>query len=98
MTLEVDLGQADTHPFLQGVDNEQAVSEILECGEKRQNIVSLLYEYMNLLDIQGIGLVEATDRNPSIGHIVGEHSLYFCRVLYGLSRSCRPYLDLQDLL
>lgn len=34
-------------------------------------VVTELYGYMNLLGIQGIGLVEATQRAPIIGHIIG---------------------------
>ena len=34
-------------------------------------VVNELYGYMNLLGIQGIGLVEATQRAPIIGHIIG---------------------------
>ena len=33
--------------------------------------VQELYEYMNQLEIQGIGLVEATQRCPLIGEIIG---------------------------
>ena len=61
------------HWYLQGLpENSQSESDILESGEKKQNIVSQLYEYMNQLNIQGMGLVEATERNPHVGHIVGE--------------------------
>ena len=35
-------------------------------------VVNELYGYMNSLGIQGIGLVEATQRAPIIGHIIGD--------------------------
>ena len=36
-------------------------------------VVMELYGYMTLLGIQGIGLVDATQRAPIIGHIIGAH-------------------------
>ena len=38
-------------------------------------VVNELYGYMSLLGIQGIGLVEATQRAPIVGHIIGERFL-----------------------
>ncbi|KAK9810553.1 hypothetical protein WJX73_000223 [Symbiochloris irregularis] len=34
-------------------------------------VVGELYNYMNVIGIQGIGLVEATQRAPIVGHIIG---------------------------
>ena len=47
--------------------------------------VQELYGYMNQLEIQGIGLVEATQRCPLIGEIIGvrpvPNSLLVCALL-----------------
>ena len=43
----------------------------LVVGNKQQEVVTELFAYMNLLGIQGMGLVDATERSPHIGHIIG---------------------------
>ena len=53
---------------------EEAAAEALAAATRLEGgsrVVTELYEYMNLLGIQGIGLVEATQRCPLIGELIG---------------------------
>lgn len=57
---------------LQGMDHQAAETlSDLVVGNKQQEVVTELFAYMNLLGIQGMGLVDATERSPHIGHIIG---------------------------
>ena len=58
--------------ILQGLDHQAAetLSDLM-VGNKQQEVVTELFAYMNLLGIQGMGLVDATERSPHIGHIIG---------------------------
>lgn len=60
---------------LQGLaENAQVLSDLVGGGGggKQQDVVTELFAYMNLLGIQGMGLVEATERSSHVGHIIGE--------------------------
>lgn len=37
-----------------------------------QDVVTDLFAFMNHIGIQGMGLVEATERTPSVGWVIGE--------------------------
>jgi len=37
-----------------------------------QDVVTDLFAFMNHIGIQGMGLVEATERSPSVGYIIGD--------------------------
>ena len=36
-----------------------------------EDVVAGLFEFLSLLGIQGMGLVEATERAPTVGHVIG---------------------------
>ena len=53
---------------MQGVAaNAEALSNLV----RGHNGVNNLFSYMSFLGIQGMGLVEATERSPVVGHIIG---------------------------
>ena len=62
-------------------------AEVLAAASRLQggsHVVQELYEYMNLLGIQGIGLVEATQRCPLIGELIGGPAQRTCCTLSAL--------------
>ena len=50
----------------------QSVAESLHTYLSTNQLVADLVVYLKRLHIQGVGLVEATERSPIIGHIIGE--------------------------
>ena len=71
---------------LQGMDHQAAETlSDLVVGNKQQEVVTELFAYMNLLGIQGMGLVDATERSPHIGHIIG---MPFCRPPFNTCMKC----------
>lgn len=69
---------------MQGVaENAQTLSDLVGSG-KQSDVVSDLFAYMNLLNIQGMGLVEATERSSQVGHIIGKPLLCFDTPVQGL--------------
>lgn len=63
---------------LQGAAENAAVLSNLVGG---QEVVNDLFAYMSFLGIQGMGLVEATERSPIVGHIIGKTHLILQRHL-----------------
>lgn len=53
-------------------------------------VVQELYVYMHQLGIQGIGLVEATQRAPIVGHIIGTRLACPCAIPCTGTASMRP--------
>jgi hypothetical protein len=39
-----------------------------------QDVVTDLFAFMNHIGIQGMGLVEATERSPGVGYVIGDPS------------------------
>ena len=54
--------------FLQGTQENAEVLSGLVGGHE---VVTELFAYMHFLGIQGMGLVQATERSPIVGHIIG---------------------------
>lgn len=49
----------------------QSVAESLHTYLSTNQLVTDLVTYLKRLGIQGVGLVEATERSPIIGHVIG---------------------------
>ena len=49
----------------------QSVAESLHTYLSTNQLVTDLVTYLKRLGLQGVGLVEATERSPIIGHIIG---------------------------
>ncbi len=53
----------------------QSVAESLHTFLSTNQLVADLVVYLKRLNIQGVGLVEATEWSPVIGHIIGKACL-----------------------
>ena len=47
-----------------------------------QDVVTDLFAFMNHIGIQGMGLVEATERSPIVGYVIGVPLSPLCPTLF----------------